>query len=94
MNSKEFGAKTIQAKFNLQKERGDFVSNYCKKPLSDQRFNLHPNYDKSSYLSKVKRVQGNQHFNHYSRRTDKLIKQACDPLRSLENGTNEFYQAE
>ena len=83
--------KKTQAKFSLQKARGDFVSNYCKNTLSEERFNLHPNFDKSTYLSKVQRIKFNRNFSNYTQRTDQLIKQGGNPLQELDEQVHHVY---
>lgn len=37
-------------------ERGDFLKNICKFNPNDERFNMNENYDRSTYLTKVRRI--------------------------------------
>jgi hypothetical protein len=43
-------------KFNLMPERGDFLKNICQITPNDERFNMNENYDRSTYLTKVRRI--------------------------------------
>ena len=45
---------------------------------NEQRFNLADSYDKSLYLSKVRRVKGSRDFQTYCKRNPDLIQQAGD----------------
>ena len=56
-------------------ERGDFVKN-CSTlhPPNDERFFLNDNFDRSTLLSKVRRVKGRE-FDSYSNRRPELIAQ-------------------
>ena len=52
--------------FDLQVPRGDFTKNYCSQAPSDERFSMEDNFDKSTFLSKMKRVKGTRNFQSYS----------------------------
>lgn len=59
--------------FFTMQERGDFVKN-CSTlhPPNDERFFLNDNFDRSTLLSKVRRVKGRE-FDSYSNRRPELI---------------------
>jgi hypothetical protein len=58
--------------FNIQRPRGDYVKNYCKQQPNAERFNLEDTFDRSTYLSNVRRL-GNRHFMGYANRSPELI---------------------
>ena len=61
-------------KFNLMPERGDFLKNVCQYTTNDERFNMNENYDRSTYLTKVRRVQGLEFESYSKRRGDELVR--------------------
>jgi len=84
--------------FDTMPERGDFVKN-CSKlaPPNDERFYLNDNFDRSTLLSKVRRVKGRE-FDSYSNRRPELIIQGGDPEHTdvCTKGARpeEFYESE
>ena len=61
--------------FYTMQERGDFVKNCSTlNPPNDERFYLNDNFDRSTLLSKVRRVKGME-FDSYSNRRPELIAQ-------------------
>ena len=55
-------------------DRGDFVKNQQSINPNPARFDMSENYDKSTYLTKVRRIQGRD-FESYSKRNQEIIKQ-------------------
>ena len=87
-----------QMDFNLMAERGDFIKNMDQRIPNDERFNMNEMYDRSTYLTKVRRIQGRD-FNSYSKRnTGNLMMQAGDLTYTdiIKKGTRseEFYEQE
>ena len=78
--------------------RGDFVKNLSACIPNDQRFFMEPTYDKSTYLTKVRRIQGRE-FDSYSKRdSQNLVHQGGDisQVDILKHGTrpDEYYNQE
>ena len=84
--------------FDTMPERGDFVKNIQNlHPPNDERFYLNDNFDRSTLLSKVRRVKGRE-FDSYSNRRPELIAQGGNPEHTdvVQKGARpeEFYEAE
>jgi hypothetical protein len=54
-------------RFDLMPVRGDFVKNLSSMIPNDARFDMSENYDRSTYLTKVRRIQGRD-FDSYCKR--------------------------
>ncbi len=78
--------------------RGDFVKNLSEMVPNDYRFDMNEDYDKSTYLTKVRRIQGREFDSYSKRRSDVTLKQAGDITKTdiLRKGarSEEFYKAE
>jgi hypothetical protein len=59
-------------------ERGDFLKNICQNIPNDERFNMNENYDRSTYLTKVRRIQGLEFESYSKRKGDELVRQGGD----------------
>ena len=79
--------------YDLMQPRADFVKTQAKYIPSDARFNMSETYDRSTYLTKVRRIQGRE-FGSYAQRTDKLLRQGGDEGWALAGRTGQFYDAE
>jgi len=55
--------------------RGDFVKNCSSMDPHRERFNMNENYDRSTYLTKVRRIQGRDFDSYSKRKSENLIKQ-------------------
>jgi hypothetical protein len=78
--------------------RGDFVKNCSSMDPHKERFNMNENYDRSTYLTKVRRIQGRDFDSYSKRKSENLIRQGgdCDNYDIIKPGTKtqEYYQTE
>ena len=65
--------------FRTMPWRGEFVRNVSSMIPSDERFDMNENYDRSTYLTKVRRIQGRDFASYAARRSDLLVQQGGDP---------------
>ena len=66
--------------FAIQKDRPDISKQMGQVIPSDQRFNLDQNFDKSTRLSKIKRVQCREFDSYGPRNSDILVAQGGNSL--------------
>ena len=55
-------------------QSGDFLKNICLYTTNDERFNINENYDRSTYLTKVRRIQGLDFESYSKRKGDELVR--------------------
>lgn len=60
--------------FDLMPERGDFVKNMSAMVPNDHRFAMALQFDKSTYLTKVRRIQGRDFDSYCNRNIDCSIR--------------------
>ena len=93
VNRKQLDCIPRHIDYDLMQPRADFVKTQSEYIPSDARFNMSETYDRSTYLTKVRRVQGRE-FGSYAQRTDKLLRQGGDEGWVLAGRTGQFYDAE
>jgi len=67
-------SKQIHNNFTMMPKRGEFIKNCKSIDPHQERFNMNENYDRSTYLTKVRRVQGREFGSYSNRISDNLIK--------------------
>ena len=79
-------------------KRGEFIKNCKSIDPHQERFNMNENYDRSTYLTKVRRVQGREFGSYSNRKSENLIRQGGNPINTDCVGTGkrtqQFYDIE